>query len=92
MLSTGFFTTLLLPSTISHISITLQDSLFVVSIFSLTEMLLLTYLSNGKWIKSNVNITLLGITFGVASLIRHNSILFQSRRMKFGDDSKEIFP
>ncbi|MBO4405548.1 MAG: hypothetical protein J5821_02345 [Alphaproteobacteria bacterium] len=39
-------------------------------------MLVLTYLSNGEWIKSNLKAITAGIVLGLATLVRHNGILF----------------
>lgn len=76
LLKPAFFLTILSPATCTLLMILLKDVSFAISIVGLTEIFLLTYFSNGKWIQTNFRTVLLGVLLSLTSIFRHNGILY----------------
>ena len=72
----AFFLTILSPMTCTFLTTLLKDVAFAIAILGLAEMFFLTYFSNGKWIQSNCKSIVFGITLALATMLRHNGILF----------------
>ena len=70
-----FFLTVISPATCSLMMTIWKDISFAIAILGLTEILVLTYFSEGKWIKSNPRAILFGTILALASVLRHNGIL-----------------
>ena len=71
-----FFLTIISPATCSLMMTIWKDISFAISVLGLTEILILTYFSGGRWIKSNLHSIIFGIVLALATMLRHNGILF----------------
>ena len=72
----AFFLTIASPATCSLMMTIWKDISFAISVLGLTEILVLTYFSDGRWIKSNSHAVIFGVVLALASMLRHNGILF----------------
>lgn len=71
-----FFLTIFSPATCSLLMTLLKDVSFAMTTVGLTEIFILTYFSKGKWIQTNFRTIILGILLSLASIFRHNGILY----------------
>ena len=71
-----FFLTIISPATCFLMMTLWKDISFSISVLGLTEILILTYFSEGKWIESNPHAIVLGVVLALATMLRHNGVLF----------------
>ncbi|GHV18610.1 hypothetical protein AGMMS49959_00840 [Planctomycetales bacterium] len=64
------------PYTINIMMVVWKDVAFTILLTYAVAMTINIYLSHGRWLEKNTHIGLFALTVGLASLVRHNGILF----------------